>query len=83
MCLVNKARAAVVELQDLSGLAFKSPVPSIYLFIVQLRQYIKHGIPDDMRGQVWKRLIGNQAMKAMSSFNYQVTLGKLVWKILK
>lgn len=88
MCLVNKTRAAADKLQNLSELAFKSPVPSIYLFIAQLRQYIKHGVPDDMRGQVWKKLIGNQAMKVMSSFNYQVTLslvhtGKLVWKILK
>jgi len=43
----------------------------------QLRQYIKHGVPDDMRGQVWKKLIGNQAMKVMSSFNYQDKLAQI------
>ena len=39
---------------------------------MQLRQYIKQGIPDDMRGQIWIKMIGSQAVKAISSFDYQV-----------
>lgn len=38
----------------------------------QVRRFIKQGIPDDMRGQVWNKMIGSQAIKAISSFDYQV-----------
>ena len=40
--------------------------------MMQLRRYIKLGVPDDLRGQVWKKMIGSQAIKVISSFDYQV-----------
>lgn len=43
----------------------------------QLRRYIKQGIPNDKRGQVWSKMIGSQAIKAISSFNYQTTLAEI------
>jgi len=43
----------------------------------QLRQYIKQGIPDDMRGQVWNKMIGSQAIRVMSSFDYKATLTEI------
>lgn len=41
---------------------------------MQVRQFIKLGIPDDMRGQVWNKMIGSQAIKVISSFDYQVNI---------
>lgn len=41
---------------------------------MQLWRYIKQGIPNDKRGQVWSKMIGSQAIKAISSFNYQVII---------
>lgn len=69
-CIWFKFRAVALSITDKELIAQSA----MYLFIAQLRQYIKHGIPDDMRGQVWKKLIGNQAIKVMSSFSYQVIL---------
>lgn len=43
----------------------------------QLRQYVKEGIPDDIRGHVWKKMIGSEAMKVISSFNYQAKLAEI------
>lgn len=44
------------------------------MLIIQLRRYIKQSIPDDMRGQVWNKMIGSQAIRVISSFNYLVIL---------
>lgn len=41
---------------------------------MQLRHFIKLGIPDDMRGKVWNKMIGSQAIKVISSFDYQVNI---------
>ena len=41
---------------------------------MQLRQFIKLGIPDDMRGEVWNKMIGSHAIKFISSFDYQVNI---------
>ena len=41
---------------------------------MQLRHFIKLGIPDDMRGEIWNKLIGSQAFKVISSFDYQVNI---------
>ncbi|XP_020620810.1 uncharacterized protein LOC110058501 [Orbicella faveolata] len=40
----------------------------------QLRHFIKLGIPDGMRGEVWNKMIGSQAIKVISSFDYQVNI---------
>ncbi|KAJ7350203.1 hypothetical protein OS493_037783 [Desmophyllum pertusum] len=40
----------------------------------QVRRFIKQGIPDDMRGKVWNKMIGSQAIKVISSFDYQPEL---------
>jgi len=43
----------------------------------QLRHFIKLGIPDDMRGEVWNKMIGSQAIKVISSFDYQACLTEI------
>jgi len=43
----------------------------------QLRHFIKLGIPDGMRGEVWNKMIGSQAIKVISSFDYQACLTKI------
>ncbi|KAL9955236.1 hypothetical protein ACROYT_G036529 [Oculina patagonica] len=43
----------------------------------QVRRFIKLGIPDDMRGQVWNKMIGSQAIKVISSFDYQACLTEI------
>lgn len=43
----------------------------------QLRRFIKLGIPDDMRGKVWNKMIGSQAIKVISSFDYQACLTEI------
>ena len=48
--------------------------PTLFEFSVQLRHFIKLGIPDDMRGEVWNKMIGSQAIKVISSFDYQVNI---------
>ena len=52
-----------------------------FLLIIQLRRYIKQSIPDDMRGQAWNKMIGSQAIRVISSFNYLVIITlKRLWK---
>lgn len=48
--------------------------PTLFEFYVQLRHFIKLGIPDDMRGEVWNKMVGSQAIKVISSFDYQVNI---------
>ncbi|XP_073245989.1 uncharacterized protein [Porites lutea] len=43
----------------------------------QLRRYIKQGIPIDMRGKVWNKMIGSQAIRVISAFDYQITLAEI------
>ncbi|XP_032227912.2 small G protein signaling modulator 3 homolog isoform X2 [Nematostella vectensis] len=40
----------------------------------QLRKFIKCGVPSDLRGKMWKTLLGAKALQANSLFDYQNTL---------
>lgn len=42
--------------------------------ITQVRRFIKQGVPDDMRGKIWNKMVGSQAIKAISLFDYQVII---------
>ena len=42
--------------------------------ITQVRHFIKQGVPDDMRGKIWNKMVGSQAIKAISLFDYQVII---------
>ena len=42
--------------------------------ITQVRCFIKQGVPDDMRGKIWNKMVGSQAIKATSLFDYQVII---------
>ena len=47
---------------------------SIHVHITQVRRFIKQGVPDDMRGKIWNKMVGSQAIKAISLFDYQVII---------
>ena len=40
----------------------------------QVRHFIKQGVPDDIRGKIWNKMVGSQAIKAISLFDYQVII---------
>lgn len=42
--------------------------------ITQVQRFIKQGVPDDMRGKIWNKMVGSQAIKAISLFDYQVII---------
>ena len=42
--------------------------------ITQVRCFIKQGVPDDMRGKIWNKMVGSQAIKGISLFDYQVII---------
>ena len=42
--------------------------------ITQVWRFIKQGVPDDMRGKIWNKMVGSQAIKAISLFDYQVII---------
>ena len=42
--------------------------------ITQVWRFIKQGVPDDMRGKIWNKMVGSQAIKATSLFDYQVII---------
>lgn len=43
----------------------------------RVRCFIKQGVPDDMRGKIWNKMVGSQAIKATSLFDYQACLAEI------
>ena len=48
------------------------------LFLLQLRQLLRKGIPTELRSKVWQLFLNSHTLKAQSSFDYQVRLD-ILW----